>query len=77
MLANPPPELWIEDGRVLWVGKHHEAIISKLLSDQSLVSFANVELVDVTLYQGLKRLWAKERVCLLHVHSIAVAGRHG
>jgi hypothetical protein len=50
VLANPPPELWIEDGRVFRVGEHHEAVVSELLSDQSLVSFANVKLVDVTLY---------------------------
>ena len=76
MLSHPPPELWVEDGSVLWVGQHHETVIGELLGDQGLVAFADVELVDVSLDEGLKGLWAQERVCLRNVESCTIAGRH-
>ena len=60
VLAHPPSELWVEDGSVLWIGEDHQAVVSELLCDQSLVSFADVKLVDVTLDQGLECLWAQE-----------------
>lgn len=76
VFAHPPPELWVKDGCILRIGQDHETVVGELLSDQRLVSFADVQLVDVPFDEGLKRFWAKKRICLLHVHS-AVAGRHG
>lgn len=60
MLTDPPPELWVEDSSVLWVGEDHEAVISELLGDQRLVAFADVKLVDVSLDKSLKGLRAQK-----------------
>lgn len=69
MLADPPPELGVEDSRVLGVGQHHQAVVGELLVNQSLVAFTDVKLVNVSLDQGLEGLWAEERVSLGQVEA--------
>lgn len=69
VLANPPPELGVEDGSVLRVGQHHQTVVGELLVDQGLVAFTDVKLVNISLDQGLKSLWAEERVCLGQVKA--------
>lgn len=69
MLANPPPELGVEDGSVLRIGQDHQAVVGQLLANQGLVAFADMELVDVSFHERLKRLWTQERVRLWHVEA--------
>jgi len=69
VLANPPPKLWVEDRCVLRIGQDHQTVVGKLLGDQGLVAFADMELANIAFHQGLKCLWAQERVCLRKVHA--------
>ena len=69
VFAYQPPKLEVEDGRVLGVGQHHQAVVGELLVDQGLVALMDVKLVNVSFDQGLQDLWAEERVCLRQVEA--------